>query len=204
MKTYPSILNANYSKTLDFDAYVFDKLDGSNLRFEWDKKKGWDKFGTRTRLFDQSDLVFGEAIPLFFEHFSLQLETVFKEHRYEKATAFFEFHGQNSFAGMHVPEDPKKITLIDVAPHKKGVLGPKEFLELFGHLEIARFLGIHRWDQDFVTLVREEKLQGVTFEGVVGKAGSGHNLTMVKAKTQSWLDAVRLKCGDDADKIIRS
>lgn len=40
MKQYPSITNVSSGRLIEFDAYVFDKLDGSNLRFEWDRKVG--------------------------------------------------------------------------------------------------------------------------------------------------------------------
>lgn len=67
MKTYPSIPRSTGQSFQEYDAYVFDKLDGSNLRFEWSRKKGWVKYGTRRRLFDTTDPVFGEAITLFHE-----------------------------------------------------------------------------------------------------------------------------------------
>lgn len=44
---------------------MFDKIDDSNLHFEWNRKRGWHKFGTRTRLFNEADWQFGRAIPLF-------------------------------------------------------------------------------------------------------------------------------------------
>lgn len=59
MKQYPSINSSNGQSFKEFVADVFDKLDGSNLRFEWSKKQGWYKFGTRHRLFDNTDPVFG-------------------------------------------------------------------------------------------------------------------------------------------------
>ena len=59
-------------------------------------------------------------------------------------------------------------------------------------------------DTRLVQRVREGELEGVTFEGVVGKAGEGHKLIMAKAKTQAWIDAVRSRCGATADQIIAS
>ena len=46
MKQYPSISHDIRS----VQAYAFDKLDGSNIRAEWHPKKGFWKFGSRTRL----------------------------------------------------------------------------------------------------------------------------------------------------------
>lgn len=204
MKSYPSISRSVGTSFREFDAYVFDKVDGSNLRWEWDKKKGWGKFGTRTRLFDLTDPVFGCAIPLFLEGpLAKGLEAVFRSQRWERAIAFTEFWGARSFAGQHESEDEKFLTLFDVAPHKKGILGPVEYLGLFSHLPIARFLGRQRWTRGFVERVRASEIEGVTDEGVVGKTGSGHELIMAKAKTQSWIDRVVARYGVEAsEKII--
>ena len=41
MKEYPAIAQSIGTAVRELpNAYVFDKLDGSNLRFEWNKKKG--------------------------------------------------------------------------------------------------------------------------------------------------------------------
>ena len=43
MKQYPTI-----PKTIQsIDIIAFDKLDGSNIRAEWNPKKGFYKFGSR-------------------------------------------------------------------------------------------------------------------------------------------------------------
>ena len=118
------------------------------------------------------------------------------------ATVYAEFYGENSFAGQH-EDEPKVLSLFDVAPHKKGILGPKEFLDVYGHLQVVEFLGIHRWTRSFVDNVRNGEFKG-SFEGVVGKAGEGHKLIMAKAKTQEWIDKVRSLYGDKAEQIISS
>ena len=64
MKQYPEISGSNKAP-IGAQCLAFVKYDGSNLRWEWSPKKGWYKFGTRTRLFDHTDEIFGEAIPLF-------------------------------------------------------------------------------------------------------------------------------------------
>ena len=44
---------------------------------------------------------------------------------------YAEWFGAQSLAGMHKPWDHKRdIVLFDVNPHKKGFLGPKDFLDL--------------------------------------------------------------------------
>lgn len=57
MKDYPSIPGS--SKAPQLPCIAFKKYDGSNIRAEWSKKRGWYKFGTRTQLIDKTDLVFG-------------------------------------------------------------------------------------------------------------------------------------------------
>jgi hypothetical protein len=202
MKSYPSIARGFE----EFDAYIFDKLDGSNLRMQWSRKKGWYKFGTRTRLFDSSDEIFGPAIGLFDNTLAKPLHDIAKAERYDELVVFCEFWGPNSFAGLHESSDEKQLTLFDAAPYKQGLLGPRDFLKLFGHLNIPKFLGKHNWTRGFVQQVRDGAIDGVTFEGVVGKAKEGrHDLIMRKAKTQAWVDKVKQRYSpEDAEKIISS
>ncbi len=72
---------------------------------------------------------------------------------------------------------------------------------------LLRVLGpwVYCWTRGFVQKVRDNELPGVTFEGVVGKAGYGHKQTRSKAKTQLWIDAVLAKHGTDiGQKLIDS
>jgi hypothetical protein len=51
VKEYPSLLSADDLLARSGDHLgrpfvAFDKLDGSNIRAEWDRKKGWHRFGT--------------------------------------------------------------------------------------------------------------------------------------------------------------
>lgn len=203
MKSYPSISSAVGNSFFEFKAHIFDKLDGSNLRFEWTRKKGWYKFGTRTRLFDHTDQVFASAIPLWQNTTGLALEKVARDNKWDHLLAFAEFWGPNSFAGLHDPDEPHKLSLFDICINKKGISGPKEFLDYCGNLEICRYLGQVNWTREFVASVKRGEVDGITFEGVVGKAGSGHELMMSKAKTQKWIDAVKGKFDEaTAAKIL--
>ena len=79
MKAYPKIPG---SKNCPSDHCIaFEKYDGSNLRWEWSKKRGFYKFGTRRRLFDHTDTVFSEAIPIFMNKYSKDLDVLFKKHK---------------------------------------------------------------------------------------------------------------------------
>jgi hypothetical protein len=205
MKQYPSILNCTGKNFTEFQAMVWDKKDGSNLRFEWSKKAGWHKFGTRQQLLDPNDPVFGCAIPLFLNFYGENIAKIAENNRWTEIIVFAEFWGKNSFAGQHEPSDEKHITPFDVAIYKKGILGPKEFLKLFGHLDIAPYLGQFNWNRSFIEKVRNGELEGITFEGVVGKAGEGHKLIMRKIKTQAWKDAVLARYGaEKGQQIIES
>ncbi len=202
MKQYPSIPSTGKEV---FDAYIFDKLDGSNLRFEWDKKLGWHKFGTRQQMLLPSHPTFGSAIPMFLETLAQPLEEIAKKQGWTNFTAFCEFWGEHSFAGFHETTDSKHLSLFDLQIYKRGLLEPQVFLDLCAHLETPRFLGIHRWDAAFTQQIKANQLEGITFEGVIGKQGSGHQRQMRKAKTQAWLEAVVAKFDEtQAAAIINS
>jgi len=120
-------------------------------------------------------------------------------------TVFVEFFGEKSFAGEHVPGDPKKLVLFDAAPNKGDLLGPKTFVKLFGHLPTPRFLGRMNWTRGLVERVRLGQVDGITFEGAVGKAEIRGDLVMAKAKTQAWIDRVMEKYGiEKGRKVVES
>ena len=202
MKSYPSIPKfTGDSQTL----YTFDKIDGSSLRWEFSAKRGWYKFGTRNRMFDQTDPIFGIAVPLFMETLSEPLAKILTDQRWPKAVVFAEFWGENSFAGIHNPNDSKHLTVFDVSPHQKGILPPKDFLkyfEAFGPI----YMGQQRWNQEFIEMVRRrDPSLPITFEGVVGKTYIKKQIVMYKAKTQAWIDKVRARYDNDrANEIIES
>lgn len=206
VKHYPSISRSVGQDFQEFDAHCFDKCDGSNLRFEFNRKRGWYKFGTRTRLFDQSDQIFGESINLFRRVLAEPLERIVHEQRWQHLIVFTEFGGEKSFAGLHEPGDPKNLTLFDAAAEKKGLIGPVDFRKLFeDKVATPKYLGHAKWTRGFVERVRNGLLEGVTFEGVVGKGGSRHELIMAKAKTQAWVDKVFSRyTTEEADKIVNS
>lgn len=207
MKSYPSILCS--SKGPHLDCYVFVKYDGSNLRFEWSKKRGWYKFGTRNQLFDKTTPIFGEAIDLFFQKYGDDLENVFKRDKFfrgiDNFIVFCEWFGSKTFAGMHQKFDNKEIVLFDVNPVKKGILGPKQFVDTFGHLHIAELLDQRKYGNQLIKDVREGifdcsskfNIRNEIPEGVICKGGSGHNLWMAKIKTQQYYDKLKEVYKDD-------
>lgn len=193
MKEYPSIQGP--SKAPRDQGIAFYKYDGSNLRWEWQKKNGWCKYGTRHRLFDETDEVFGEAIKLFKETVAPQIDPILrKEYRDAQIiTVYTEFFGDKSFAGQHVKDDPKKLILFDVEIYKKGFISPREFVKNFScKLDMAaKVVYEGNLNDEFIRQVRKNEFNPPLNEGVVFKGGSGHKLWMTKIKTEQYLTKLK-------------
>lgn len=187
MKSYPSIPYAT-PEDFGFECTAFYKYDGSNLRFEYSKKRGWWKFGTRNRLFDKTDPDFGSAIDLFLNNHAEGVEKVLKDNKeYKNSDAvivFAEFFGAKSFSGQHVADDPKELVIFDINIHKKGLVSPRDFVNNFGHLKIAETVYRGPLTQDFLDAIWRGEYPVV--EGVIIKWGSGHKLSMRKMKTEAY------------------
>jgi hypothetical protein len=202
MKTYPSI--PYYAEFVGRPCIGFKKYDGSNLRFEWSKKKGWHKFGTRRHLFDRKDPVYGPAVDLFEKTLAEPLVKSFTDQKdlrgTENAIVFAEFFGPNSFAGDHVPEDPKELILFDVNIHKKGLVSPRDFIKFFANMPSAEVLYNGELTEEFI----QEVIEGTVpvQEGVVVKGGQGHQLWMAKIKTADWIRRVKEQFPTEWSKIV--
>ena len=199
MKSYPSITK---DVRQDIYIYAFDKLDGSNMRAEWNSKKGFYKFGTKNQLTDEKTMPFGRAIPLIREKYEQDLALVFQEHKWRDAICFFEYWGPSSFAGTHNFEEEMTVTLIDVNPYKEGILPPTEFIKYFGHLDIPKVLYEGHVSTELFDKVKQSTLEGMTYEGVVCKGANDKKTkmpVMFKIKSHAWLDRLREYCkGDEA------
>lgn len=202
MKKYPSISKVSI-KFLGKDCIGFDKLDGSNIFYEYSKNQGWYKFGTRHRLFDKSDPDFGCAIDLFLNKYSSDIEKIIFDNfkKPDNFIVFGEFFGPHSFAGLHNPEilgvennSPKDIVIFDVNVHKKGFILPRDFLKFFGKLHIPDVIYEGKFNEEFIKDVREGKY--AVEEGVVVKGGNTvHELWLNKVKTYSYLKKLQEKFG---------
>ena len=202
MKSYPSIEYWNKG-LFDNQVYAFDKIDGSNIRCEWSKKRGWYKFGTRKQIIDEKHEQFGEAVSIFMEEYAQGLENVFKEDRDLRNAmsfvVFCEFFGENSFAGDHKDEDEKYLVLFDVNQYKKGFIPPKEFINKFKHLGTPRVVYSGSYTKVLVSRVKENEFnlkEGVVVKGIRRTKKGADNIWMVKIKTNDWLKKLKETKGE--------
>jgi hypothetical protein len=95
------------------------------------------------------------------------------------------------------------LTVFDLAPYKKGLLPPAEFRRAAeGIVPTPRYLGPMRWTRGLVERVRAGELDGMTFEGVVGKAAGKQGPIMAKAKTEAWIERVKARYSAEAARRI--
>lgn len=186
---------------------AFEKLDGTNLHWCWDRDFGWHAFGTRRDEFDlipTGTAAFTAAHPeletapcVFLDSLADQLEHVLRTHHdcaaYPAFKVFTEFVGPNSFAGRHRADDPLETVLIDVWAEGYGFLGAEAFVAAFGHLPIPNVVYRGKLTGTFLEAVRRGKYD-VT-EGVVCKGGHGADVWMVKVKTFAYLERLKMSFG---------
>lgn len=213
MKSYPSMVGA--SKAPHQACYGFVKYDGSSIRAAWSPKRGWYKFGTRKLMIDESSQYFGTAIPLFKNKYGDRLERIFKKEKHlrncQEITVFCEWFGPSSFAGQHKMHEAKDIVLFDVNLHKKGFIGPKEFIDTFSEVPIAELIYQGNLNDELIQQVRngtfdcvsKYAIKNLVPEGIVCKGGRGedHSLWMAKVKTQVWFDALKVHYPTDWEKM---
>ena len=227
MKDYPSILGAGSHYAPKGDKCIaFKKYDGSNLRFEWEKKKGWHLFGSRTQVFDRTHPVFGCAIDIFMNKYASGMEKIIAKEKHfrgvREVICFCEFFGPYSFAGQHDPthpalliggckgnNDPKDLMLFDVNVHRKGFMEPRLFVNTFAaELPITEVLYEGNLNASFIQDVREGKYitgiyssvpEGVVCKGLTGKAP--HGIWRVKIKTLAYLAELKKRFAEDWEKL---
>lgn len=204
MNKYNSIPYWN-EKALGKYIYAFDKLDGSNIRIEWDIKNskksrftnGFVKFGTRNRMILNTDDPFHEAVVIFKNKFSERLNEVFrKDEKYKfsrKITIYLEYFGENSFAGLHDEKDEKDLVLFDVFRFQKGFVQPKEFIEDFKDFDIPKLIYKGILSEEFINDIWLNKYN--LKEGVIAKCFDNNKIEMYKIKTAEWLKKVKDKMG---------
>lgn len=179
---------------------AFEKYDGTNLHWEWERGFGWHSFGPRRGEYNLNehgitefarDHAHLQAAPaLFLATLSGGIARVFEENpcyaAFQSFKVFTEFLGLGSFAGLHKAEEAKELVLFDVWADGFGFIGPHQFVKDFGHLNIARVVYEGKLTGQFVEDVRNGKFN--VPEGVVCKGGSGGaDVWMAKIKTYQYL-----------------
>lgn len=204
MLQYPSILGVK-KMPLGQKCYAFYKYDGSNLRFEWSAKKGWNKFGSRTQMIDRNHEVLGEGVDIFTEKMGDQIIERLKRaypkefKNIERVTAFAEFYGENSFAGSHDENDEKKLRLFDIFLFKKGFIGPKEFVDIFGDWDkSAEVVYQGNLNEELIQKIRHSALDKLLNEGVICKGSNDKiqfkkygSVWMTKIKTFEYINRLK-------------
>ena len=139
----------------DIPIVAFDKMDGSNLRFEYSHKRGFYKFGTKKMMIDSKHETFGFAVDLFLNKYTDNLSYIFKDKQYRNILSFVcyaELYGSKSEFGQHdFVDDTFDVTLFDIDQYKKGLMPPKQFISDFKELGV--YSG--NLNKEFVKSVRE-------------------------------------------------
>lgn len=197
MKDYPSI-----KKNPIFNEYYFfyPKLDGSNVRAEWNTKKGFYKFGKRNGLIDDSNPFLKEVPKIIMEKHSEKFNKILFDNKIKNAVCFFEFYGNNSFAGSHINEE-HFCSLIDVSIENKGIILPSKLNQLFDQVDnFCPFLGEFKLSTEVYNDIINYNFSGMSFEGVVIK--SDKYITpgipeSYKIKNILWKQKLKEYCGNN-------
>ena len=169
MKEYGSIPRFFDDGTLRGEQVVaFNKLDGQNFRVKYTPKgatkKQFTMFGSRHQYVDENTEGFGDAVRYFKEHYEDVLREIIVNNSgkkgifngVEEITLFFEWYGDNSFAGFHQEGDTLRLALIDVFLKKKGYIEPNTFVDLFckdDRVLTPEVIYIGKLDMDFVNSI---------------------------------------------------
>ena len=176
--------------------YGFDKLDGSLIRAEWSPKKGLYKFGRKNALLDHTNPVLLEAPEIILGDFEV-LDEKFREEKFKHVVAFFEFLGENSFAGSHKIEE-HRCTLIDLAVNKRGLVDPEDFLHITKYIEnVVPLVWEGQVTERLLSDIRDGSFKGITSEGAVFKRNNRSRRWMFKAKSSAWYRDLKEKCNGD-------
>jgi len=185
--------------------FAFDKCDGSNMRFEWNRKLskksrftfGFKKFGTRTERIMNTSNPFYEGVKIFNDEYAELLDKIFIENKrfrnIEQITVFTEFCGKNSFAGRHDWKEKHYLKIFDINLYKKGFLSPAEFFDIF-YIGRPALVKVGEFEEQFVKEIENNKYN--LQEGVVCKGMDEGKVFMFKIKTQAWLDKVKKMYGE--------
>ena len=207
MIEYPSILNS--SKAPRQPCVAFEKLDGSNIRVKYTQKRGFDLFGSRTQLIDESHPHLGKVVSIFKRDFQEPLTKIIKKQwpNERELIVFGEFYGDKSFAGIHDVTDPTlRFVMFDILVGHKNqkFIMPQEFVKLFnGVVTIPRVIYEGNLNDQLIQDVRDGKydvVEGVVCKGTQKTGNARGSVWMAKIKTQAYLDKLLNRFGEEGLK----
>lgn len=203
--------------------YGFNKLDGQNFCVKFNPKtKEFGPFGSRKVLVDETSEQFGKTVEWFKgSTYPETLKRIVKENSgkkgvftgVEEITFFFEWYGDNSFAGFHKEGDEMHLALIDVFNKKKGYMEPGTYYDLFNGqgIELPELIYKGKFEKAWVDEIQsndwtaeDAKLPTVK-EGVVFKRSTmlkGQRRPSVKVKTKWWINELHKKYSEEECKIL--
>lgn len=207
MIEYPSILNS--SKAPRQPCVAFEKIDGSNIRVKYTQKRGFDLFGSRTQLIDETHPHLGRVVSIFKRDFQAPLTEIIKKEwpNDRELIVFGEFFGDKSFAGLHDVTDPTlRFVMFDILVGHKNqkFLLPQEFVKLFNSVvPIPRVVYEGNLSDQLIQDVRAGKydvVEGVVCKGTQKTGNARGSVWMAKIKTQAYLDKVLNRFGEEGLK----
>jgi hypothetical protein len=207
---YPTILHS--SRAPHKACIAFEKLDGSNIRVKYTRKRGFCQWGSRNQMLEESHPILGGAITYFSNNYAPILEQVIKDNwRDEREIMLFgEWFGPNSFAGWHEIDDIKaglmKFVLFDImVSHKnRKFLLPQEFRKIVApHVPTPSIIYEGNLNDQFIADVKAGKYpvgEGVICKGRERTGASAGNVWMAKVKTDAYFAKLKEKFGEEGFK----
>ena len=203
MIEYPSIINS--ARAPREACAAFEKYDGSNIRAKWTRKNGFETFGTRTTLMDETHPHLGDAVKIFKADYAEGLDKLFKKQfpNEREIVCFGEYFGEHSYAGIHDLNEPHELVLFDVLVGHKNqkFLRPKDFVKLLdGYAKIAKVVCEGNLNEELIADVRANKFnlkEGVICKGSTVKGQYRGGIWMCKIKTQAYLDSLKERFKDE-------
>ena len=201
----------------------YNKLDGQNFCVSYrPKHKTWGPCGSRTRTVDENDEQFGTTVKWFNNsNYKPILENIVANNRgkkqlfngVEEITFFFEWYGENSFAGRHQEGDEMHLALTDVFMYKRGYIEPRYFDSLFRDkgIELPDLIYYGILNSDIINMIMENDWtqEGCRFpnvkEGVVFKRTTtlpGQRRPSAKVKTKWWLNKLHSMYSEEECKKL--
>ena len=224
MKHYDSIPRIQDDGTLQGETvWGYNKLDGQNFCVTYrPKKDAFGPYGSRTVTIDERSEQFGNTIAYFLAKGYEDILAIRVAQNSGKGqvfngvdeiTFFFEWYGDNSFAGKHEEGDEMHLALIDVFLKKKGYIEPKEYERIFRNtsIEMPELIYTGPLNADIISRIQKNDWTQpdaefpTVKEGVVFKRSTmmkGQRRPSVKVKTVWWLDKLHSMYSEEECKKL--